>query len=261
MVNNAETFVPTASIINIVKPKIEVISSVDPIVIMKTLENIARGCYKSEDKITDTSYSSFINGIIARGHEAMLEHASITVKFTTDRGVSHELVRHRIASFAQTSTRYCNYSNDRFGSAISVIQPFYFDPEEERKDISFDGHYDLQAILGEQTFSMNSFDVWFLSCLVSNWAYMQLTTTFNRKPEEARTVLPNSLMTEIYITANLREWRHILNLRAIGTTGKPHPDMQRMMLQVLQELYDIFPVIFNDIHKEAAKRAILGDKI
>lgn len=244
---------------NLVKPKIEVISSIDPIVIMKILEKIARGCYKSEDKVTEDSYKSFIKGIIDRGHEAMLEHASITVKFTTDRGVSHELVRHRVASFAQTSTRYCNYSKEKFGSEISVIEPFYFDPTDDYEEISFGDSY-LTQTLGDQTFLMNAFDVWFLSCAISNWAYMQLTTTFNRKPEEARTVLPNSLMTEIYITANLREWRHILKLRAVGTTGKPHPDMQRLMLNVLQEFQDRFPVIFDDIYKEAAKRAIFGDK-
>lgn len=239
----------------IVKPSVEVIMSQDWREVLRHIEKIGRTCYKSEDKITASSYRPFILGLIERGHEAMLEHFSITVKFQTDRGVSHELVRHRLCAFAQTSTRYCNYSQEKFGSRIKVIDPFYFDPEESRKVISLPEPYRF-SVDGEREIYMNAFDVWLCSCIWSNWAYMNLVNVFGRSPQEARSVLPNSLATEIYVTANIREWRHILKLRAVGTTGKPHPDMQRLMLVALEKLCAELPVVFDDIMKMAKDKGL-----
>lgn len=231
----------------LIQPKAELITLVDPTIVMKHLETVGRTCYKSADRITDDSYESFLRGIIDRRHDAMLEHFSITIKFTVDRGVTHEMVRHRIASFAQTSTRYVNYSKDKFGNEIQVIQPFYFDPLEPKQQVLLPSFADYGFNLTPTYCDMNSFDVWMLSCLMSEWGYMTLTTQFNRSAQESRTVLPQSTMAEIYVTANFREWMHICNLRAIGTTGAPHPDMKYVMKSALDQLKMTYPIIFGKL--------------
>ena len=152
----------------------------------------------------------------------MLEHAHITVIFTVDRGVSHELVRHRMASFVQESTRYCNYSQDKFDSEIAVIAPYYLDPRS----------VDYQE--------------WKNAMQVCEKAYLKMLS-IDCTPQEARAVLPNSLKTEIAVTANLREWRHILKLRAAGYTGQPHPQMAEVMIPLLKEFQEKLPAVFDDI--------------
>lgn len=236
----------------VVKPSVEVIMSQDWREVLRHIEKIGRTCYKSEDRITEYSYGPFILGLIDRGHEAMLEHFSITVKFQTDRGVSHELVRHRLCSFAQTSTRYCNYSQEKFGSRIKVIEPEYFPRDGECKPMSFQ----VPLFNSINNSDMNAFDVWFIAVATANWAYQTLVKDFGKSPQEARSVLPNSLATEIYVTANIREWRHILKLRAVGTTGKPHPDMQRIMLMALEKLSYAIPIVFDDIMKLAKDKGL-----
>lgn len=189
---------------------------------MKQIEKIARTCYKSEDKITDDEESArkLIKNLIANGHEAMLEHGYISVKFICDRAISHELVRHRVASFAQESQRYCNYSKDKFGGEITFIQPWWMDEED---DVGF--------------------DTWKKSCENAEKAYFKLLE-YGYKPEQARMVLPNCTKTEIVVTANYREWRHILQLR---TAKSAHPDMQHLMFGLLEELNRKLPVFFEDI--------------
>lgn len=230
-------------IMKLSQPTVTIYPSDDVISELKKLEKIGRTCYKSEDKITDDSYKDFLSGLVKRKHLAMLEHVSCSVLFHTDRGVTHEMVRHRIASFAQSSTRYCNYSKDKFGNEIDVIEPMYFDIDEPRQEITLD----IDPRLGKVTFMGNSFDVWFLSCLISNWAYITLTNQFNRPPEQARSVLPQSTAADIWITANLREWRTIFELRALGKTGKPHPDMQFLMKKALDEMAELYSPVFDDL--------------
>ena len=172
----------------IIKPGFEFITPIDGGIILKRLEECGRVCYKSEGKITDDSAPKFVAGIIKRGHEAVLEHCSFTVKFICDRGVSHEIVRHRMASYCQESTRYCNYGKDQFGSEITVVEPCY---------------------LNENTFA---YDEWKEACRRAETAYFNLLN-WGLSPQEARAVLPNSLKTEVVMTANIREWRHFLRLR------------------------------------------------
>jgi len=190
--------------------------------IYQLIERAGRTCYKSEDKITHESAAAFVKSIVKRGHEAMLEHASMTVKFIVDRGVSHELVRHRLASFAQESTRYCNYSGAKFDGEITFIKPFFFKEGTEE------------------------FEVWKNACQTAEDAYLALLQ-MNRTPQEARSVLPNSLKTEVIMTANMREWRHFLKLRAAGTTGAPHPQMAEVAVPLLKEIQNYMPELFGDI--------------
>ena len=207
----------------IIKPSYEIMSIIDRPAMLKAIELAGRTCYKSEDKITEESASKFVVGLIKRGHEAMIEHSSITVKFVCDRGVSHEIVRHRIASFAQESSRYCNYSSDKFGNEITFIEPcFWKEDSAEYAD-------------------------WSLACSFAESRYFSLIKK-GAKPEEARSVLPNSLKTELVVTMNLRAWRHFFNLRAAGKTGRPHPQMLELTVPLLIELKDKLPEVFGDIN-------------
>lgn len=190
--------------------------------ILEKIEQVARTCYKSEGKIQEGSAAKMVASLIKSGHEAMLEHASVTVKFVVDRGISHELVRHRLASFAQESTRYCNYSKDDFGSEITFIIPEYLDYKSA---------------------GWNTWKETMKTCEDSYFKLLDIGLT----PQEARAVLPNSLKTEVVMTANLREWRHFFKLRALGTTGKPHPQMLEVTVPLLEDFKQMIPVVFDDL--------------
>lgn len=202
----------------IISPNVEILTPLDGKAVLQHIERCGRVCYKSEDKITDTSAAAFVAGIIKRGHEAVLEHFNITVKFICDRGVSHEIVRHRLASYCQESTRYCNYSKDGFGGEITVIQPCYL------------------ATCGA------GYQMWKEACEAAETAYFNLLN-FGCSPQEARAVLPNSLKTEVVMTANLREWRHFFNLR---TAPAAHPQMREVAKMLLKQMREMVPGVFDD---------------
>ena len=193
--------------------------------ILQKLELIGRTCYKSEDKITEDSAAKFVAGLIKRGHEAMLEHASITVKFVTDRGISHEIVRHRLASYAQESTRYCNYSQDKFGHELTFIIPDFLE------------------------YGSEGFKLWKDEMKQVEKTYFAMLEA-GHTPQEARSVLPNSLKTELVMTANLREWRAFFKLRAANSTGVAHPQMLEITRPLLDDLKAMIPVVFDDITYE-----------
>ena len=206
----------------IIKPDVEFITPIDGATILKRLEQCGRVCYKSEAKITDTSAPAFVAGIIKRGHEAVLEHCSFTVKFICDRGVSHEIVRHRLAAYCQESTRYCNYSKDVFGNEITVIRPSYMRP------------------------GMKDFQIWERAMNACEDAYFDLWD-YGCTPQEARSVLPNSLKTEVVMTADIREWRHFLKVRC---SPAAHPQMREVALILLEKVHALIPVCFDDIWEE-----------
>ncbi len=213
---------------NIIKPGYKILTEIDRMKILKSIERIGRTCYKSELNITECSCNKFVSMLIRRGHEAMIEHESISVKFIVDRGVSHELVRHRLASFAQESSRYCNYSKEKFGNEITVILPLFFDTG-----------------MGAASNS-DVYCEWKTSCEYAERTYFKLLK-YGAKPEEARTVLPNSLKTEIVMTANLREWRHFFKLRAAPTA---HPQMREVVIPLLIQLKNELPELFEDIYND-----------
>ncbi len=203
----------------IIKPSIEILDNITPAEVLKKLELCGRVCYKSEDKITDESAVKFISNIIKQGHENVLEHVSFSVRFICDRGVSHEIVRHRIASYSQESTRYCNYSKGDFDGQITVIEPLYLKPGTE------------------------SYEVWKQACQQAEDNYFTLLN-LGCTAQEARAVLPNSLKTERVMTANVREWRHFLKLR---TSKAAHPQIKEVADMLLTELNFILPSLFDDI--------------
>lgn len=198
--------------------------------IYRRIERAGRTCYKSEDKITDGSARKFVAGLVKRGHEAMIEHAGMTVRFITDRGISHEIVRHRIASFAQMSTRYCNYSDDKFGNEITLI----------------DCRKYMETLTSDHDKAVVAYDAWKLSCEIAEKTYLKMIEN-GVKPEIARGVLPNSIMTEIVVTADMREWRNIFKLRTVGTTGRPHPMIVDLTAPLLQEVAGKMPELFGDL--------------
>lgn len=191
---------------------------------LKFIEGIARRCYKSEDKITEDGESAkkLISNLVKSKHEAMLEHSILTVLFVVDRGVSHEIVRHRMASFAQESTRYCNYTKGKFGGELTFIKPFTIEQDSPE-------YIDWHNAMYEAELDYNHM----IACGV--------------QPQIARSVLPNSLKTEIVMTANYREWRHFFELRALGTTGAPHPQIKQVALPLLKEVQSKIPIIFDDL--------------
>lgn len=209
----------------IIKPSVAIMTPIDGMDILRRIEWIGRTCYKSELKMTEDSAIGFIGNILKRGHESVLEHASITVKFICDRGVSHEIVRHRLASYSQESTRYCNYSADKFGREITVILPCFFDTGMGTASNSF------------------VYDEWKRACERAEEAYFKLLD-LGATPQQARAVLPNSLKTEVVMTANIREWLHFLKLR---TARDAHPQMREVAIPLLKIFREKVPVIFDDI--------------
>ena len=203
----------------IIEPSFEILDDIDGAKMLTSVERSARICYKSEHLITDDSAAAFIKRILQHGHESTIEHEKITVKIICDRGVTHELVRHRIASYSQESTRYCNYANDKFQNEITVIKPCFWDENSE--------HYAQ----------------WQAAMQAAEDAYIALINS-GATAQEARAVLPNSLKTEIIVTMNLRAWRHFFRLR---TAKASHPQMREIACMMLQGFQAAVPVLFDDL--------------
>ena len=193
----------------IIKPSVSIESNISYNEALRIVENATRVCYKSEDKIKEGSAEKLIKGVIKAKHFGCIEHVSLTVKFICDRACSHQLVRHRLMSFNQKSQRYCKEDN------LEVIKP------EGLKNTS----------------------IWLESCRQAENAYAELIRR-GEKPEVARGVLPNSTATEIYATANLREWRHFFELRCHRTAQR---DIRSLALSLLCQMFEQYPVFFEDM--------------
>lgn len=222
----------------IIEPSYEILTEISEggIKELQHIEKIGRVCYKSEDKITEDGESAkkFVKMLIARGHEAMIEHSKLSVKFTVDRGISHQLTRHRIASFAMESMRYCNYTNDKFNNEISVIE--------------IDGGIEHDAKMKNMsTTERNAIDDEWVSAMEDAERHYMRMIDLGATPQIARSVLPHSTKTEITLTANYREWRNFFKLRA---TKAAHPQMQEITRPLLKELKTRLPIIFDDIEVE-----------
>lgn len=205
--------------VKVIKPSYKILTPIDGNEILKLIELAGRTCYKSDDLITSDSACRFVEKIAKLGHASVIEHFNVTVRFICNRGFTHELVRHRLASFSQESTRYCNYTKDKFGAEITVIKP---------------------STLTEGT---ELYNTWLDAMKSAENFYMQMTSN-GAKPEIARGVLPIDVKTEIVVTTNLREWNHIFNLR---TSVAAHPSMRELMIPLLKEFKEKIPVIFNNI--------------
>lgn len=202
----------------VIQPYIVLEESIDGEEILKKIEKIGRVCYKSEAKITNDSAQDFVRNLLKRGHESVIEHVQITVRIVCDRGVSHELVRHRLASYSQESTRYCNYAGNKFGTQLTFIAPVFWENDAP------------------------CYQLWEQAMSRAEKTYLSMIEE-GASPQEARSVLPNSLKTEIVATMNLREWRHFIQLR---TSTAAHPQMRQITNMILRELQNAIPVIFDE---------------
>ncbi len=200
----------------IVQQSHEWITPLNRDVTLPRIEQIARTCYKSEGAIKPGSDAKMVAMLCKNHHYAMIEHISLSIKFITDRGVANEIVRHRIGSYAQESTRYCNYSKDKFDNGITIINHGY------------------TGIVMKDVVD---------ACWQAEQCYLDMLKN-GATPEQARDVLPLCLKTEIVCTWNLREWHEVLRLR---TAKDAHPAIRELMIPVLHELQDVYPEIFNDI--------------
>jgi thymidylate synthase (FAD) len=202
----------------------------------KIIEIAARTCYKSEALITGDSSRKMIEKLIANGHEAMLEHAQLSMRFICDRGVTHEIVRHRLFSFAQESTRYCNYSKTNVG--VKFIIPCWLKLKEGIHEINMLPEVGEVIDTPEDAwlYAMYHAERFYLGLLANGWT-----------PQQARSVLPNSLKTEIIVTGNLREWRHFFKLR---TAKAAHPQMREVAIDALYLAKVAMPNVFKDIKEE-----------
>lgn len=212
------------------------------------IELAGRTCYKSEDKITDNSCVEFVHRMIKNGHEAMLEHASMSYRVVCDRGVTHEIVRHRLFSYAQESTRYCNYK----GGVSFIIPRWVTDCQVGKYDILWKNK--LGQVVGgpKEPQGLGLFNRWFWSMALAERDYQRLLDE-GCTPQQARCVLPNSLKTEIVITGNMREWRYFFKLRTDKTA---HPDMRYVANLILNDAQKRIPVIFEDVESSIKERNV-----
>lgn len=210
------------------KASFEILTPINGEEILKSIELAGRVCYKSEDKITEDSAKDFVAMVLRRGHESVIEHQSVSVRIICDRGVSHEIVRHRIASYSQESTRYCNYANK---DHIEFIIPCWLNLKE---GIETDN----------SSYHMGEIGLFLTSLLKAEKNYKLLIGTYNWSAQQARSLLPNSLKTEIICTFNLREWRHFFKLR---TSIAAHPQMREITIPMLEEFKRLIPIIFDDL--------------
>lgn len=207
----------------IIKSSYQILTKLDGRSILRNIEKAGRTCYKSEDKITEESAEKFCNMIVnVKKHNSVIEHEHLSVRFIFDRGISHEMVRHRLASFSQESTRYVNYTKDKQGNEISVID------------------------IKEHIKSLEAYEVWLEAMDAAEKYYFKLIE-LGERPQIARSVLPNSTKTEIVVTSNLRHWKEILTQR---TSKFAHPQIREVMRPLLKELKNTIPVIFDDINYE-----------
>lgn len=202
----------------LIQPKVEV-ERFNGKKIMKSLERAGKTCYRTEGLITKTSYKKFLPKIINKKHESVLEHEKVTVRLTCDVGVYKDLTRHRIASFSIESTRYCNYSQDKFGNQLNLIQPVFFDTDQKKAEM-------------------------WANCMNYIENCYNIIAAAGAKPDELRMMLPHSTAAQVVMTANIREWRHILSLRAQKAA---HPAVRQLMIPLLLYFKRKLPLLFSDI--------------
>lgn len=203
----------------IISPSVEILGNPDPRQMLRNMEAAGRVCYKSEANIKENTAGPFLRRLVQSGHESVIEHEKLSVKIICDRGVTHEIVRHRIASYSQESTRYCNYTKDKFGNELTFIKPLFWNEGDT-----------CYTLWKEQMASIEK----------GYFALIEAGAT----PEEARSVLPNSLKTEIVVTMSMREWRHFFRLRG---SKAAHPQIREIVRLLLPKFRELLPDLFEDI--------------
>lgn len=237
----------------IINPKVEV-EKYDGVKIMKNIERACRTCYRSENLITEDSYKRLLTNCLNRGHQSILEHEKITVRMICDIGVYKDLTRHRFGSFSIESSRYCAYNKDKFGNEIKFIKPVFFKRNIDLFETDEAGLYVYKNEAGEDIISdkteclqsdkdlWKSY-IWYNTMKNIETQYMAMSE-LGAKPDELRMILPHSTAAEVTMTANIREWRHILDLR---TKKMAHPSVRQILIPLLLKFKADMPELFSDI--------------
>lgn len=230
----------------LIKPKVEILDKINGDEVITKLAKVARTCYKSEDASTLEKDKRLVENLIKSGHEAMIEFFDITVKVTCDKGTSHQIVRHRMASYAQESSRYCNYSKDKFGNELTFIIPSWVDLPEGNYTY-WDGDWvDMEDMKIKKRYEKDAVDGWLDNMRFCETTY-RLLINKGWKAQQARMILPMSIKTEINMKANLREWRHFFKLRCDTAA---HPDIRALALDLLEQMHSLIPIVFDDIYEK-----------
>lgn len=230
----------------LIKPKVEILDKLDERDVVGRIATVARTCYKSEDMRTADKAYVLVRRLIDSKHDAMLEFVDITVKFTTDRAIANELVRHRLASYAQESTRYCNYSKDKFGNELTFIIPSWLNIPEGDYTWWNGDWVDMDKLKINLPDNDDATNIWLHNLKNAEYSYIKLIDE-GWKPQQARSVLPLCTKTEITMKANLREWRHFFKLRC---STAAHPDMRVLALDLLKQFHEQIPIVFDDLHDQ-----------
>lgn len=239
----------------LIKPKVEMLDRFKRQQVIGRIATVARTCYKSEAMRTADRDEALVKRLIESKHEAMLEFVDVTVKFTTSIGITREIIRHRLASFANESTRYCDYSKDKFNNEITFIIPSYLDIPEGNYSY-WDGDWvDMDKLkIQLPADNKDAVSTWLFSLNHAETSYLILKNK-GWKAEQAREVLPMCTKSEICMKANLREWRHFFKLRCHHTA---HPDIRVLALDLLKQMHEQIPIVFDDLYKEFIENASKG---
>ena len=239
----------------IIDPWIQV-EEYDPIKIMKNIERACRTCYRSENLINKDSYKKLLKNCINRGHESILEHEKITIRMCCDIGVYKDLTRHRFGSFSIESTRYCNYGKDKFDNEIKFIKPVFYNDDWGKVwsiDVIINQNLDFQDVKSY---------IWYKTMKTVEQNYIEMSNA-GATPDEMRMILPHSTAAELTMTANIREWRHILDLR---TKKMTHPAIRQLLIPLLLKFKEDMPELFNEIEYDTdfpvekyAKLSVMND--
>lgn len=242
----------------LISPDIQFMPHMEYASMLLTVCTAVAHCFKMDIPHSQKEREEFIRRRMTSGHLSVIEHVGFTATFTVDRGVSHEMVRHRLASFTQESTRYCNYSKDKFDGQVTFIMPEFVAavvPAGVFNTLELTPNAEKLARLSlvDNNMEVRGVDIedhvvfWWLSGLLQAERHYMVLSDLGMDPNYTRGILPNATKTEITWTANMREWRHIFQLRSIGTTGRPHPQMVEVMTPLLNEAVKRFPVFFQDL--------------
>lgn len=245
-----------------VKASYRILPHLDYFSMLRLICEASAVCYDVEIPKIQKEQERYISARISAGHESIIEHVGFSVKFIVDRGITHELVRHRLCAFTQSSTRFCNYTSEKFSHHVPVVMPPFvsnFIPEGEwMVPLAPDADIIQRADNPQEILDISNLPMdvgaWLLSMFAVEEFYKEYLTNEQvgsgsklATPEMARCILPNATAAKIIMTANMREWRHIFRLRALGTSGRPHPQMREVMVPLLQEVKTRFPVFFADL--------------
>jgi thymidylate synthase (FAD) len=217
----------------IIDPTFEYISAPTRVEAYEIIATAMRNCYRAELNAMPATDEKMVEKAMKERHLSLLEFVDVSVNITCDRGVTHELVRHRLCSFAQESTRYCNYSGEKFGRELTFVYPWW--------------------TCNAGALDTKKYAIWEDAMRTAEARYMQMLDE-GGSAQEARSVLPNSLAAKIAVKANLREWIHIFRMRC---DTPAHPDMRVTMMPILISMLDLYPVVFQPVYNWLSQKGAL----